>query len=302
MASGWKRAVEIVLARSGAARALGTLTAPGAVVLAYHNIVPEGETACGDLSLHIDRSDFAWHLDLLEASGRIVGLRDLFRPPHDERLRIAVTFDDAYRGAMTAGVEELSVRGLDATVFVPPGLLGGAGFWWDRLAGKDGALHPRQRDHALSALQGDETRVLDWAASQGASFAELPAHARPVSASELLSSSLYGGITFGAHSWSHPNLAAVPPARLAGELEPTRRWLREHTDRFVDWLAYPYGLRNRTVVEAAARLHEGAFRVDGGFAVRRGRSVDVAHETPRLNVPRGLTPEGLALRLAGLVS
>lgn len=303
MASLLKQVVEGALARGGPAALASRRNRPHAAILAYHNIVPRGERAVGDLSLHIDQDTFGQQLDALQERTDIVPLATIMQPWNGEprRARVAITFDDAYLGTMTAGLEELARRGLPGTVFVPPGLLGTEGFWWDLLSTEEGPLPEQLRDHALSSLEGDTERILSWASGEGLRVAKLPEHARPDDEAHVLDPGLPPGVTLGAHSWSHPNLAAVAPARLEEELDRTCAWLSDRTDRFIDWLAYPYGLRNSGVIQAASARYTGALRVSGGLATRSGRVVGGVHDTPRINVPRGLSIDGLTLRIAGLL-
>jgi peptidoglycan/xylan/chitin deacetylase (PgdA/CDA1 family) len=304
MASILKHVVEGVLAHGGPAALANRRNRPHAAILAYHNIVPRGERAAGELSLHIDQDTFGRQLDLIAAHATIVPLATIMRPRQpgeNDRPRVAITFDDAYVGTMTAGVEELQKRGLAGTVFVPPGMLGKDGFWWDLLSRDGQPLPVPLRDHALTVLQGDTNRILSWASSRGLPVATLPEHARPDAEAHILDAGLPPRITLGAHSWSHPNLAVVSSDRLDDELDRTRAWLTQRSDRFVDWLAYPYGLRNDAVIEAASKRYAGALRVTGGLATRCGRTGAAPHDTPRINIPRGLSLDGLKLRIAGLI-
>lgn len=303
MATGWKRTVERALVGSGVAGALARRHRPAVAVLAYHNIVPTGERHAGDVSLHVDQRVFAEQLDWLLDRYRVVSLDQLHEARTATDSCVAITFDDAYLGTMTAGLEEMGKRGLPATVFVPPGALGGEGFWWDLLAPARGApLSPGVRDHALQALEGRQDRVLAWAAAEGVPRGgPLPAHAQPADEATVVASARREGISLGAHTWSHPNLAALPREAVRDELERSRTWLRARAPRYIDWLAYPYGLRTDAVVAEAAEHFEGAVLIEGGLAQSRGRWSAPAHEVPRLNVPRGLALEGLALRLAGIL-
>lgn len=51
------------------------------LILAYHNIVPTGERAVGDRSLHLSQRAFAAQLDHLAATHDVVGLEDAIRAP-----------------------------------------------------------------------------------------------------------------------------------------------------------------------------------------------------------------------------
>lgn len=304
MARGWKRVAERLLVRSGLARAAAGLKRPTAAVLAYHNIVPEGEPVAGDVSLHVDQQAFADQLDYVLDRYDVVSLDEARARASNAggRSCVVVTFDDAYYGTMTAGVDELRARRVPGTVFVPPGLLGADGFWWDRLAPEGGLPLPDSiRAHALQALGGHQPRVMAWAADQGIEARDLPSHARPADEETVLRRASYELLTLGAHTWEHPNLTAITPEAASAELRRSRAWLQSRAPRYIDWLAYPYGLRTDEVVAEAAKEFDGAVLIEGGLARVRGHWTAPSHAIPRLNVPRGLTLEGLALRLAGLL-
>ena len=98
-----------------------------ALVLAYHNILPDDTTSLGDRSLHLPRARFVEQLDELTQHCEIVSLDEAIEhawSPDAARPRVAITFDDAYRGAVTVGIPELVRRGLPATVFVAPAFIG----------------------------------------------------------------------------------------------------------------------------------------------------------------------------------
>jgi len=300
---GAKRTAEFVAAYSGVTRALISRTPPATVILAYHNVVPRGEPLAGELPLHIRQELFSDHLDLVLESHDVVPLREVaFGETTGRRPRAAITFDDAYRGTLTAGLEELRQRRLPATIFVPPGLLGTPGFWWDLLApAGGGVLDSLLREKALgSELKGRQDRIMAWAAAQGFRVKALPPHAKPATESELVETSDQL-VSWGCHTWSHPNLVALSPDEVDGELKRSMEWLETRLAQTNDWLAYPYGLFNEAVAAAAHQIFRGALMVDGGLTQRRGRWIGRPSRIPRLQVPSGLSVNGLGLRLAGLL-
>jgi peptidoglycan/xylan/chitin deacetylase (PgdA/CDA1 family) len=292
-----KQGIEALLARSGAGKALGVSGRGDALVLAYHNIRRDAAAPTGDRSLHLPFASFRAQLDLLAATHQVVPLARLFEPPDDPRPRVAITFDDAYNGAVTLGIPELVSRGLPATVFVTPAFLGGHSFWWDALAGRDGLPEPL-RMQALEELQGKDGRVRQWASAGAHSIVEPPPDNRCASEADLAAIAAMSGVSLGSHTWSHPNLARLEGADLAEELTRPLAWLRERFSAVIPWVSYPYG-RWSPAVAAAARAagYRAGLRVDGGW-YRVGRDDDFA--IPRLNVPAGLSADGFALRLAGL--
>lgn len=292
-----KQGVEALLARSGAGRALGRSGRGDALVLAYHNIRRDDATPAGDRSLHLPLARFRAQLDLLAATHEVVPLARLFDPPGGRRPRVAITFDDAYHGAVTLGIPEVVSRGLSATVFVTPAFLGGRSFWWDALAERDG-LPEALRVQALEQLQGKDARVRAWASAGAHAVVEPSPDNCCASEADLTTIVGMEGITLGSHTWTHPNLARLEAADLADELTRPLAWLRERFGPVIPWVSYPYG-RWSPAVTAAARAagYRAGLRVDGGW-YRMGRDDDFA--IPRLNVPAGLSVDGFSLRLAGL--
>jgi peptidoglycan/xylan/chitin deacetylase (PgdA/CDA1 family) len=268
------------------------------LILAYHGIVPEGAAPAGERALFMAQRDFAAHLDVLAETADVSPL-DQIDQPGDGRPRVAITFDDAYRGATVEGVRELAKRNLPATIFVAPGRLNGHVFWWDALAHESLILDDSLREHALRALGGSDERVRAWAASRDlVSSDALPAYAQTATVAELRAAVGTPGITVGSHSWSHANLAALGAAEVALELARSRDWLRaEFTEKALPWVAYPYGLDSEEVLKAASNASfTGGLRIGGGWH----RAADTfAFARPRLSIPGGLSVAGLRARLLG---
>lgn len=297
-----KRCMEKGLRGAGIAAAVRAAGRGDVVVLAYHNIVPDGAAVTGDLSLHLPQREFARQLDWLRSTHDVVPLSAIFETPRSlARPRAVVTFDDAYRGAVTAGVKELSDRDLPGTVFVAPAFVGGGAFWWDLLAAGGGAgLASEVRNHCLEALDGRNDRVLTWAGQRQVHMSDLPLHQRVATEDELVKCAVYGGITFASHTWSHSNLCRISAPELREELERPLAWLRERFSQVSSWLAYPYGLATRTTAAAArAAGYEGAFLVHGGRTTHRNLDAN-RYTMPRLNIPAALSLDAFALRASGL--
>jgi peptidoglycan/xylan/chitin deacetylase (PgdA/CDA1 family) len=269
------------------------------LVLAYHNIVPASAPRAGNLNLHLPEHEFARQLDVLAATHEVVGLDDLWSARSGSRPRVAITFDDAYEGALTVGVAELARRNMQATIFVAPALFAAVA-WWDVLADKtDGVIPERVQRHALENLRGRNDDILSWAQStprDGRPRSDLP---NIGSEQQVLNAAAQPGISLGSHTWSHPNLAVATPRELDEELSRPLAWLRQRTSVESTWLTYPYGRFNFIVERAAASAgYKGSFRIDGGW-IRR--SDTVSHAIPRLNIPAGLSLDGFRLRLSGLL-
>jgi peptidoglycan/xylan/chitin deacetylase (PgdA/CDA1 family) len=266
------RLVERIVARGGPSAAAAALRRGSRIVLAYHNIVPDGEAPAGERTLHLPLERFREQLDALQRSHDVVSLPELLEPSRKHRRPVAaITFDDAYRGCLTLALPELERRGLPSTVFVTPGLLGSAGCWWDQLASpRTGSQDPREREHLLTALKGDAGAVLDHARSRGVEPTPCPPTHRIATEGELLHASRLQGVRFGAHSWTHRNLAALDEEELAEELAPPLEWLRARIPDVLPWLAFPYGLHSPAVIAQARRSgYEGVLRISGAGSPRR---------------------------------
>jgi peptidoglycan/xylan/chitin deacetylase (PgdA/CDA1 family) len=270
------------------------------LVLAYHNVLPNGEKKCGDSSLHLRQRDFAQQLDVLAESHDVISIGELARNDASltGRARAVITFDDAYAGALTVGVRELVTRALPATFFVAPALLRCTP-WWDTLASPDtGDVPESVRTNALERLDGKTELVLGFARSKTpvpTSNSKLP---QIGSEEDLARAASEPGITIASHTWSHPNLCKLSEPELDDELRRPREWIRSRYSSTVPWLSYPYGLHNEQVQRAAKRAgYVGAFRIEGGWIARSSANL---YSLPRLNIPAGLSLEGFRLRISGL--
>lgn len=295
-----KPLAESLLAHGGPAAVSRLLRRRDTLVLAYHNVVPDDAAPFGDRSLHLRRRDFAAQLELLGRTCEVVPLDGVATPRgRGGRPRVAVTFDDAYRGAVTLGVEELRRRGMPATVFVPPAFIGATSFWWDAVADPATGAPPGARDHLLTALRGDDGAIRAWAVAAGVPLRPVPRWGEPATEAELHAALRHPGLSLAPHSWSHRNLAALEEDEARDELERPLRWLRERFGAVVAWTSYPYGLATPAVERLArAAGYDGALRVDGGWI---SGAVANAYALPRFNVPAGISRSGFALRTAGIL-
>jgi peptidoglycan/xylan/chitin deacetylase (PgdA/CDA1 family) len=302
-----KHTIEQGAVLSGASGAMRRRRRGDVLILAYHDIIPQGARPFGDRSLHLPQRRFAEQLDALARTHDIVPLESALSGTTKaggasvgRRPAAVITFDDAYEGAVTVGIEELERRRLPATIFVAPAYLNGGDFWWDALTepAKD-ALSPRLRSWALEDCAGRDADIRARAAQeqQAREFAG-PPHARGASEADLISAATVPGITIGSHSWSHPNLSRIDDDALAVELVRPLAWLRERFTNVLPVISYPYGLATERVERAAATAgYAAGLRIDGGW-VERGAATN-PFAIPRLDVPAGLSTAGFELRAAG---
>jgi len=271
------------------------------LILAYHGIVPEGAALAGERALFVRQTEFSAHLELLADIADVVPL-DRIDEPGNGRPRVAITFDDAYRGAVREGVQELVSRSLPATIFVAPGRLDNHVFWWDALSHGRVALDETVRHHALHKLGGSDERVRAWAAELRLPSSDaLPAYAQTATREELREALSFPEITVGSHSWSHANLAFLSAAEVAAEVERPRDWLSaEFGEKAIPWLAYPYGLDSAVAHRAAIQAsYRGGLRIGGGWH----HTTDVsALARPRFNVASSLSLPGFGARIHGAMA
>ncbi|HEX6052850.1 MAG TPA: polysaccharide deacetylase family protein [Gemmatimonadaceae bacterium] len=299
-----KGVAERALVWSGAAAWHRRRVSGRVLVLAYHNIVPDGEPPAGDLANHLPLSRFVTQVDLLEQTHDVIPLEEALLPSSEARgrgrPRVAITFDDAYGGAVEHGIGELVRRGLPATIFVAPAFLGGHSFWWDALA-RDGnaGLDPEVRSRALGELRGEDAAVRAWASANRHDVHDLPPALCAATEDDVLRASRLPGITLGSHTWSHPNLPLLGPEELRSELERPLAWLRERVAKPLPWIAYPYGLHDASVMRAARDAgYVAALGVSGGWLAQRPTEL---LSLPRVNIPPGVSSRGFSLRAAGLL-
>lgn len=294
-----KKVAEGVLGASGVSVLSRARLRSQVLVLSYHNILPDGEEPTGDRSLHLERRRFVQQLDEIQRHADVVPLAEaLLAGRVARRPAVAITFDDAYRGAVRVGLAELAQRGLPATVFVCPGRLDGHSFWWDRFAKGEGL--GAFRDLALTEGRGREELIEPLAEKMGLTASALSDDMTSASLDDLRAAVRADGIVLGGHTWTHPNLARATQEELHVELDDTVRWLRqEFGAAFTPYLAYPYGLSSPACEEAAARAgFEAGLRIEGGW-FPPGTVGPFA--TPRMNVSSSVSTQGFKLRLSGVL-
>ena len=269
----------------------------GVVILAYHNVIPDDEPLTGAHGAHIRLRDFRWQMDLVQEHCQVVPLDSILDAPRDTgTYRASITFDDAYVGTLREALPELVGRDLPATVFVPSGLVGKGGFWWDELgvSGWEGERLP------LVKLAGRTEAIRAWAAESGIQVRPQGPSQLAAGEDEIVRAGSLPGITFGVHTVDHVNLAELSENEVARELGKCRRWLDSRRLPLSQFVSYPYGLTSESV-EAVVRDagFSGGLTITGGVATTRHRN---PFRMPRLMIPAGVSPRNFVLRLHGVIS
>jgi peptidoglycan/xylan/chitin deacetylase (PgdA/CDA1 family) len=220
--------------------------APGrgdAVVLMYHSI---SDAPLDPWRLHVGADRFAEHLEVIHRRFRALSLRELSAHMLDGDIpprSVVVTFDDGYRDNLTVAKPLLEDRGVPATVFVTTQYVGSArDFWWEELETVCAllGLEAREEWDRLQPLGPDERESeLDrlWDALGRPS----PAASSVLTRDELAELAASPVIEIGAHTLSHPRLAALLEAEQRDEIEGSRRELEAITGTTVRSFSYPHG-------------------------------------------------------------
>ena len=233
------------------------------VILCYHSIHPAAHYASASPAM------FGDHLDSLQAIADVVSLESLIRDgdrSHPSgRPRVAITFDDGYADNYEYALPMLVARCMTATFFVTVGFLE-----------RDDDVMPHLARIWRTARR--DLAPLDWAQVEEMRTA---------------------GMTFGSHTWSHQNLAEIPPVRASEELRRSKEVMEDRTGAPVAAIAYPFGqpghhVNNETFALAAAAGYEQGY-------VSLPRSI--ADRDGPLRIPRfGVgddTVEALAAKVRG---
>lgn len=297
-------------ARAAALRRIARQVAPRAAVLVYHRIGTPGFDPFGQA---VAPEHFARHLEYLRRHHHVVSVPELL-----ERLprrtfpdgTFAVTFDDGYADNLTAAYPIAREAGVPMTVFVTvEPVFKGERFWWDELAALTEALplsaegiivegagrfpfrNEDDRKAARDALQRALKRMTTEARTSAlealraqARYAVPDEQGRPLSLDELRELAAQPGVTIGAHTMTHPTLAALPTATQLHELAESRRQLAQHLGRPVTLLAYPFGkatdISRQTPRLAARAGYQAAFST----TPRRLPLLPRRYALPRLSV------------------
>src|SRR5262249_28250840 len=101
---------------------------------------------------------------------------------------------------------------------------------------------------------------------------------------------------FGSHTMSHPVLPLLSPHEQEKEIRASHRLLSERLPRVGAVVAYPYGLFDRSTVQAARRAGMRAGLTLEGHAPGRWQSLLTV---PRIAASEDTTVASLGLRLNG---
>ena len=167
---------------------------------------------------------------------------------------IAVTVDDGYADNLQTAAPIAAQLGVPMTVFVTTRpVFAGTPFWWDELpvpsatATEPGV--PNAPD-AVAIQQWHLTLRRETVSRREAMLREITTSAgyrrpidagRPMTPDELRHLAAFDGVAIGAHTVTHPSLAAVTSEEQHREMLESRETLERFLDAPVRLLAYPFG-------------------------------------------------------------
>jgi peptidoglycan/xylan/chitin deacetylase (PgdA/CDA1 family) len=273
----WRRRGAWVADARPAARHKG---APPPLILLYHRIA---EADADPLGLCVSPANFAEQIELVR--DRVVPVDDIAAGSAPSG-SVAITFDDGYAD----NLEPLRSIGLPVTLFAATGhIASGRRFFWDegarlmlgpgprptrlRLAIDGRRFEARMRTpedreavfrHLHGLIQPKSRSVIDAVLTQLADWAawpdEPPETTRLMTPAELTSLA-EAGVTIGAHTRDHLNLAHQSSEVVAGEVTGSRDDVAAWTGQQPRGFSYPFGIPRHDVGPIAR-----AAVVSAGFA------------------------------------
>jgi peptidoglycan/xylan/chitin deacetylase (PgdA/CDA1 family) len=233
------------------------------LILTYHRVCPAPDAL---ITGNAHAAGFRRQMQLLARAFNELPLAEATERMHAGTLpprAVCITFDDGYADNAEVAAPVLADCGLPATFFIATGFLDGGRMWNDTLIETVRAARGTALD--LTAL-GLGRLALDGAAARSAAVNELIARCKYMEpgarAAKVDAIAQAAGVTLprdlmmrgaqvralhdagneiGAHTVSHPILAAVDPARAEEEIVASRDRLAQITGAPVRAFAYPNG-------------------------------------------------------------
>jgi peptidoglycan/xylan/chitin deacetylase (PgdA/CDA1 family) len=242
------------LLKDVAARTVGRWTAGDfssrVVTLCYHSIHPTKEFSS------TDPRTFDLHLDWLKRNCDVIPFRHVWEAAHRRdasRPAVAITFDDGYADNFQYAFPLLAKHGLSATFFLTAGLID-----------KNPAVLERFR--MLRRSTAEDIQPLEWSEIR-----------------EMTRS----GMEFGAHTYTHPNLARLHGNAVQNELTVSKQIIEQRLGQEMESMAYPFGKPGEFyTAETVEAVRTAGYRYSAAVLFRDVRASDSALEIPRFFVAR----------------
>lgn len=264
---------------------------PAAVILMYHRVA---DVPIDPRGTAVSPENFAQHMEYVHRTCQPMRLLDLVEALQTRSLprrAVAITFDDGHVSILQKACPLLASVQIPATAFIVTAPIDNpCDFWWDELDRVllfpknvpdyldlfvGGQRHnwatgcPEKRLEAYHALRQlfrtvtDEERegLLTYLCSWAGVERITPFDCRPMTSAELMHLAQDGLVDLGAHTVTHPVLAALPASDQRAEILDSRSSLEAITRQPVLAFAYPYGLAKHYTDETVNIVQAAGFRV-----------------------------------------
>lgn len=248
-----------------------------ALILGYHrvaDVIHDPYTVC------VTPHHFAQQLAVLHETAQPISLCRLIEGIQQNNLpkrAVVLTFDDGYADTLYEVKPLLEQYQIPATVFVTTGYQGRQ-FWWDELQSiimtapdlpkrsdlvlpkdietriEENTPHSRQRLLwsfynqllPLSAVEREQLMVQlrVWGGKESDEYPDR----RALTLEELIDLADGELVSIGAHTVTHPLLAALPKVEQETEIQQCKAYLEEILDQAITSFSYPNGSSSKTTV------------------------------------------------------
>jgi peptidoglycan/xylan/chitin deacetylase (PgdA/CDA1 family) len=251
-------------------------------ILMYHRVNNEAD----DIFEGVPTKEFAAQMEGLNRYYTVLPLEELVEralvgdvPPNS----VAVTFDDGYRDNYEHAFPILKQYGIPATIFLTTGVIGRPGILWHdvvfelfrrtavtsvEIEGRHYPLlsRPDRQQSLFTALkilrrlspQERNEHIARMAASLDVSIGS--DYGPKMLTWEQVGEMTRAGVTFGAHTVSHPILSRMPLDKAIQEIETSKSTIEHKLGRKVRSFAYPNGSREDFTEALKGSLKEAGFR------------------------------------------
>jgi peptidoglycan/xylan/chitin deacetylase (PgdA/CDA1 family) len=264
---------------------------PAAVILMYHRIA---DVPVDPRGTAVSPENFAQHLEYVQRTChpmRLLDLVEALRAHSLPRRAVVITFDDGHASVFERACPLLASAQIPATVFIATGSIDDPReFWWDELdrvlllpenvpeflhltvGGQGYKWATGSREERLAAYHAirrlvrtvaDEECVslLSYLCTWASVERTAPSDCHPMTSAELFHLAQDGLVELGAHTVTHPVLAALPADDQRAEILGSRASLEGITRRPVLAFAYPYGRAEHFTDETVRIVQAAGFRV-----------------------------------------
>jgi peptidoglycan/xylan/chitin deacetylase (PgdA/CDA1 family) len=264
-------------------KSLKRRSTPRLAILCYHRVGTGGVPLYSQLPAKV----FEAQMRFLRRNYRVISLDQLIQEmtcPSSLEPTIAVTFDDGYRDLYGQAFPILQAYKIPATMFLTVGAIEtGEVAWYDRiflaLQVASDAMFDIELDRPNRFVLSSESSRM-WAATQIISYLRTALPDCRKQCCIDLENRIYvpedrlrdrmltwdqirtmqrGGISFGAHTMTHPVVSRLPVAEMEWEILKSKEILEERLDASVRHFAFPFGKRDECGDSALSILASGGF-------------------------------------------